>query len=108
MFHDVSQDAATENEPEDYVMYCNLSGDAMLGEHTMLAESYAAYRLDFGSVPWKLTAYLNGEVLWAEEGVLDLTGHGGDVVRTESFTATVSEYIPSDNCLNNRRYGTQC
>lgn len=90
------------------MMYSNLSGDAMLGEYTVFAECYDVYRLDLGSVPWKLTAYLNGEVLWAEEDVLGPTGPGGDAVCTESFTATVSEYIPNDNCSNNHGYGTQC
>lgn len=52
---------------EEYVVFSGLSGDAMLGEYRVFA------RRDYAPSAngWTLTAYVAGEVVWVEEGLLE-------------------------------------
>lgn len=79
-------------DPEKYLLYSGLDSDVdtVTGQY----QAYiTVYVIRNGSIPWKMTATLNGEVAWVEEGEFTKDDDGRRLSSSSGSSTTTSEPI---------------
>lgn len=81
--------------PDVYVLSSGLNVDehAVLGDYVAQADLYYAHN---GDAAWTMTARINDEIQWVEEGVFEgmSYNYGGGGGSSDLFTVTLASYEP--------------